>query len=147
MDNVINDYQKWKQQGEALRVQARQAMEARFRQLLSEAAQIAQEYHADFGGALKPPPASTAFRFKAAARGKAKKAAKPASKTPASKTPAPPPPAAPAKPNPKVASLEKRLATARRKLDGAKAAGGPTKNLEDRVYEIEDDLRLATEGA
>jgi hypothetical protein len=49
---------------------------------------IAEEYRADFGGALKPPPAVTAFRYKAAA--------------------------------------------------------APTKNLEDKVYEIEDDLRLAT---
>ena len=52
MSDVINEYQKWKQQGEDLRVQARHAMEARFRELLTEAAQIAEEYRAP-----KTPPA------------------------------------------------------------------------------------------
>ena len=34
MPDVINEYQKWKQQGEDLRVQAKHAMEIRFRDLL-----------------------------------------------------------------------------------------------------------------
>jgi hypothetical protein len=42
-----------------------------------------------------------------------------------------------------VARLQKRLETVKEKLEAAKAAGAPTKNLEDKVYEIEDDLRLA----
>ena len=46
MADVISDYQKWKQQGENLKTQAKQAMEARFRELLSEAATIAEEYRA-----------------------------------------------------------------------------------------------------
>jgi len=144
MDNVISEYQKWKQQGEQLRAQARHAMENRFRELLSEAVRIAQEYHADFGGALKPPPPVTAFRFKAGARPKAKKAAKKAAvPAPVAVKVQPPPP----KPDPKVAALEKRLAAARKKLAAAQAAGAPAKNLEDKVYEIEDDLRLATQGS
>jgi hypothetical protein len=32
---------------------------------------------------------------------------------------------------------------AKKKLDDAKAAGSPTRKLEDRIYEIEDELRLA----
>src|ERR1039457_4450992 len=75
MPDVINEYQKWKQQGEDLRVQAKLAMETRFRDLLSEAVHIAEEYRADFGAALKPPPAVTAFRYKASAKLKSKKAA------------------------------------------------------------------------
>jgi hypothetical protein len=143
MDNVITEYQKWKQQGEALRAQARHAMESRFRELLTEAARIAQEYHADFGGSLKPPPPVTAFRFKAgAAKGKPKKAAV----KPKAETSAPPPPPL-AKPDPKVAGIEKKLAAARKKLDAARAGGAPTRNIEDRIYELEDDLRLATQGA
>ena len=59
----ISEYQKWKQQGESLRAQAKQAMEGRFRDLLTE------------------------------------------------------------------------------------AAGKPTKNLEDQLYEVEDDLRLAGQAA
>lgn len=40
MSDIITDYQKWKRQGEDLRVQAKQATEARFRELLSEEVQI-----------------------------------------------------------------------------------------------------------
>jgi hypothetical protein len=78
MDNVISEYQKWKQHGESLRAQAKQAMETSFRDLLLQAARIAQEYHADFGTTLKPPPSITAFRYKAGAKGgsKAKKLVK-----------------------------------------------------------------------
>ncbi len=135
INDVISEYQKWKQQGEDLRAQAREAMESRFRELLAEAAQIAQEYRNDFGAPPKTPPGVTAFRYKAGgkARAKAKKAARPKA----------PEPAPAAKPDRKTAGLHKRLENARKKLEQARAAGTPTKNLEDRVYEIEDELRLA----
>ena len=139
MPDVITEYQKWKQQGEDLRVQARQAMETRFRDLLTEAVQIAEMYKADFGPALKPPPAVTAFRYKAAAKGKAKKTVKPAAKPAMVATPS----ASPAKVNPKVAGLQKKLAAARKKLEDAKAGGATTRPYEDKVYELEDELRLA----
>ena len=58
MSDVISEYVRWKQKGEALRAKARQAMEARFRDLLLEAVNIAEDYKADFGGTLKPPPRS-----------------------------------------------------------------------------------------
>jgi hypothetical protein len=142
MSDVISEYQKWKQQGAELRVQAKQAMESRFRELLAEAMRLAEEYRADFGGALKPALPVTSFRYKASAH-KAKKAAKKVAPVkPAAKVE--PPPAA--KPNPKVAGLQKRLATAKKKLDDAKAAGAVTRLLEDKVYEIEDELRLAGIG-
>jgi hypothetical protein len=145
MADVISDYQKWKQQGENLKTQAKQAMESRFRELLSEAAALAEEYRADFGSPLKPPLQITAFRYKASGRSKSKKAAKP----PAAKAPAESarPKADAPKPDPKVANLQKRLATAKKKLDDAKAEGAPTRALEDRVYEIEDALRLAGQPA
>ncbi len=141
MPDVINEYQKWKQQGEDLRVQAKHAMETRFRDLLSEAVHIAEEYRTDFGAALKPPPAVTAFRYKASARPKAKKAA--AKAKPAAPKPEPSPAV---KPNPKVAGLQKRLATAKKKLEDAKAGGATTRPYEDKVYEIEDELRLALQA-
>ena len=141
MPDIINEYQKWKQQGEDLRVQAKHAMENRFRDLLAEAVQIAEEYRTDFGAALKPPPAVTAFRYKASAKLKAKKPAGKA--TPAASKPEPP---AAAKPNPKVAGLQKRLATAKKKLEDAKAGGATTRPYEDKVYEIEDELRLALQA-
>ena len=140
MNDVISEYQKWKQQGEDLRTQAREAMETRFRELLSEAARIAQEFRNDFGAPPKPPAGVTVFRYKAGGKTKAK-AKKAAAKPP--KRPEPPPP--PAKPDRKTAGLQKRLDNARKKLEQARAGSAPTKNLEDRVYEIEDELRLATQ--
>src|ERR1700679_3280089 len=77
MNNIISEYQKWKQQGEDLRVQAKQAMERRFRELVFEAVQIAEEYRSDFGAPLKPPPGITSFRYKPSGRLKPKKAQKP----------------------------------------------------------------------
>src|SRR5882757_3054947 len=113
MNDVITDYQRWKQQGEDLRVQAKQAMESRFRELLAEAVRIAEEYRADFGGPLKPVSPVTAFRYKASAKAKAKKGGKPpkaGEKAPRAEQPAPKA-GPPAKPSPKVVGLQKRLAT------------------------------------
>ena len=144
MNDVITEYQKWKQQGEALRTQARQAMESRFRELLAEAVHIAEEYRADFGAPLKAPPPVTAFRYKSSGKGRPKKpGVKPKAEAREEKPAARPEPPAAAKPNPKIAALEKRLAAARKKLDEAKAAGKPTRPLEDRIYETEDELRLS----
>ena len=104
-------------------------MEVRFKELLTEAAHIAADYQADFGGTLKPPPQITAFRVKAGAKSKPKAAAVDVKPKPVS--------------GPKVAALEKKLAGAKKKLETVKAAGGSTKGLEDKVYELEDELRLA----
>jgi hypothetical protein len=136
MDQVIEEYQKWKQQGQSLRGQAKQAMEGRFRDLLTEAARLAAEYQQDFGAVLKPPPQITAFRYKAANI----KAKRPGANAPKS---APPKAEAPKPENPKLAPLEKRLAQTKLKLEAAKTAGKPTRNLEDKIYEIEDAIRLA----
>jgi hypothetical protein len=145
MSDVISDYQRWKQQGEDLRVKAKQAMESRFRDLLAEAVRIAEEYRADFGAPLKPASPVTAFRYKASAKSKAKKTAK--TKVAAKEErPAPRAEQPPSKPSPKMAGLQKRLATARKKLEEAKTAGTPTRVLEDKIYEIEDDLRLAAQA-
>jgi hypothetical protein len=141
MSDVISEYQKWKQQGDDLRLKAKQAMESRFRELLVEAAQIAEEYRADFGSVLKPPPSVSAFRYKVHAKTKAKKSAKQKIATRAENHP----PTPPEKANPKLAAIQKRLATAKRKLEEAKTAGKATRPLEDKIYEIEDELRLANQ--
>ena len=140
MTDVISQYQKWKEQGESLRSQAKQAMESRFRELLAEAVQIAEEYRADFGGPLKPASPVTMFRYKASAKPKGKKVVKKAA-------PNPPAAAAPpaAKPDAKIDRLQKRLTTAKKKLDAAKADNKPTRKIEDEIYEMEDELRLATQ--
>lgn len=114
-------------------------MESRFRELLAEAAQIAEEYRMDFGTVLKPPSAVTVFRYKAHAKAKAKKAVR-------QKThPVPAPAPAPEKVNPKLAPIQKRLTTAKRKLEEARTAGKATRPIEDRIYELEDELRLANQ--
>ena len=144
MPDVISEYQKWKQQGENIRAQAKEAMETRFRELLAEAASIAEEYRRDFGAPLKPPPPVTAFRYKSPGKPKAKKTAKP----PAGKPSAPPrPEPPPAKADPKITRLQQRIATTKKKLEDAKSAGSPTRSLEDRLYELEDELRLANASA
>jgi hypothetical protein len=129
--DAISEYQKWKQQGASLRTQAKQAMEGRFRELLTEAAEIAQEYQRDFGAALKPPAPITTFRYKAGAA--AKKKAKPGT-TKAAAVPSA---------DPQVVAMEKRRGQIQKKLEAAKAAGKGTKNFEDQLYEVEDELRLA----
>lgn len=136
MSDAISEYQRWKQQGQDLRSNAKQAIELRFRELLTEAIHLAEEYKADFGKALTPPPSITSFRYKAGAK-------RPVHKAAVKKAAAPVKPASKAKPDPAIAALTKRLAGAKAKLEAAKVAGTPTKNLEDKVYELEDDLRLA----
>jgi hypothetical protein len=143
MSDVISEYQKWKQQGDDLRLRAKHAMESRFRELLIEAVQISGEYRADFGSVLKPPSSVTSFRYKADVKKKAaktKSAAKPERVEPKAE-PAPP------KPSRKIIGLQTRLATAKRKLEEAKAAGSATRALDDKIYEIEDELRLALQPA
>jgi len=132
MSDPIAEYLQWKKQGGDLRAKAKQAIEARFRELLTEAAHLAEEYRADFGVALALPAAVTSFKFKAGAKKAVKKAL--------------PKPEPVKVADPKVVALERQLAAARKKLDAAKAKGAGTKNLEDRVYELEDDLRLATQS-
>ncbi len=141
MSDVISEYQKWKQQGDDLRVQAKQAMESRFRELLAEAARIAEEYRADFGSVLKPPSTVAVFRYKAHAKAKTKKASKQKAPQPSDSAPSP----TAEKVNPKLAAIHKRLAAARRKLESARAAGKATRPLEDKIYEMEDELRLANQ--
>ena len=132
MSDPISEYQRWKQQGQGLRSNAKQAIELRFRELLTEAIQLAEEYKADFGKALTPPPSITSFRYKPGGK-------RPAAKSAVKKAVAP----VVKKVDPAIAALNKKLAGARAKLEAAKVAGTPTKNLEDKVYELEDDLRLA----
>mgnify|MGYP000948615054 CR=1 FL=1 len=75
MSDPIAEYQQWKKQGGDLRTRARQAMEARFRELLTEAVHLAEEYRADFGVPLAPPAVVTAFKFKAGGKKVVKKSA------------------------------------------------------------------------
>ena len=146
MDSVITEYQKWKEQGESLRAKAMLAMESRFHEILTEAVEIAHLYRQDFGAPLKPPTVVTAFKFKSNVKAKTKKpAAKPAkTPAPAAKVERPDAPKAETKAdNPQLTSMRKRLEQTKKKLDAARAAGQNTKNLDDKIYELEDTIHLA----
>jgi flavorubredoxin len=45
----------------------------------------------------------------------------------------------------KIAVVEKRLASQKKKLEQALATGKTEKPIKDRIYELEDELRLARE--
>ena len=144
MSDPISEYLQWKKQGGELRARAKQAIEVRFRELLTEAAQLAEAYKEDFGTKLALPAQVTSFQFKAGGKKPVKKTA--ATGKPAASVPAAAPVVAAPKPDPKIVALEKQLTAVRKKLEAAPAKGASTKNLEDRIYELEDDLRLATQS-
>ena len=110
-------------------------MESRFRELLTEAVKVAEEYHADFRATLKPPVVVTAFRYKS---GKAKKPA-PLSKQAARVAVAAPPPAKRTRRSPRFRNSRRRGRSWMR----PRRRANRRRDLDDRIYEIEDALRLA----
>ena len=125
-NTTIDQYREAKAAYQKLHNQAKKELIARFNQLSAELFLIQRELKEDFGHKISIP-----------AKGKAVKSARPA----AVKTVAPP-----AAPNPKIAVLEKRLAAEKAKLEKTVAAGKPTKAIQDRIYEVEDELRLTREA-
>lgn len=123
MANTLEQYREARQSWMKLRNQARKELIARFHQVSAELLQIQKELLEDFGEKVTIPV-------------KPKKAAKPV------KAAAPAPVEKPVE-KPEVVALRKKLAAQQKKLAETQAAGKPTKAIEDRIYEIEDDLRLA----
>jgi hypothetical protein len=119
MNSTIDQYREAKATYEKLHNQARKELIARFHQLAAELLQIQRELKEDFGHKMVIP-----VKGKAAAR---------------------PKPAPATTPNPQIAVLEKRVAAERAKLQKAVAAGKPEKVIQDRIYELEDELRLTRE--
>ena len=119
MTNTIDQYREAKATYEKLHNQAKKELIARFNQLASELLQIQRELKDDFGHKLVIPT-----------KGK----------------PARPKPAAAAAPNPQVAILQRKVAVEKAKLEKAAAAGKPEKAIQDRIYELEDELRLSKEA-
>ncbi len=119
---TIDQYRDAKTTYEKLRNQAKKELIARYQELANELLLVQQELREDFGHKVTMPAK--------AKNGHAKKAV------------------APAKPglaatSPQVAAIEKKLAAQRKKLAEAQAAHKPAKPIEDRIYELEDELRLA----
>ena len=133
MSTTIDQYREAKNNYLKLRNQAKKELIARFNELATELLQLQRELLEDFGEKIAMPSKSS--------KGKPAKPSRPAVKT----EPASPPQPVPAAPSPKIVALEKQLEKHRKKLSETQAAGKPTKVMEDRIYELEDDLRLLKE--
>jgi hypothetical protein len=132
MSTTIDQYREAKNSYLKLRNQAKKELIARFNELATELLQLQRELLEDFGEKIAMP-----------SKGAKGKAVKRAASKPEAKAEAAPP--APAAPSPQVTALEKQLDKHRKKLAEIRAAGKPTKVAEDRVYELEDELRLLKE--
>jgi hypothetical protein len=119
---TIDQYRDAKTTYEKLRGQAKKELLARYQELANELLLIQQELREDFAHKVTMPAK--------AKNGHGKKVAAPMK-------------AETAPSSPQVASIEKRLAIQRKKLADAQAANKPLKPIEDRIYELEDELRLA----
>lgn len=123
MPNTVDAYREAKMTYLRLRDQAKKDLLAQFHQLANQLFQIQKELREDFGYKVAIPtkPKST--------RGK--------------KTAAPVVKAVVTMPSPKIAAVEKKIALQTRKLDELTKAGKATQAIKDKLYELEDELRLA----
>jgi hypothetical protein len=126
MSTTLEQYRDAKNSYLKLRNQAKKELVARFHALASELLQIQKELLEDFGEKIAIPS----------------KPKKPQPRPSAAPAPMPEAAAEPAAPTPKMKALQKQLERLRQKLADTKTAGKPTKAVEDRIYEIEDELQL-----
>jgi hypothetical protein len=126
MQNTIDQYREAKAAYQKLHNQAKKELIIRFHQLSAELLLIQRELKDDFGHKVTIPT-----------KGKVTRAAAPPAIAKE--------PATVAVPNPKIAVLEKRLVAEKLKLEKAVAGGKPEKPIKDRIYELEDELRLSKE--
>ncbi|HMF75893.1 MAG TPA: hypothetical protein VK604_09560 [Bryobacteraceae bacterium] len=127
MSSTIEQYREAKAQYLKLRNQAKKDLVTRFHALSNELLQVQRELLEDFGEKISMPAKSKKTRPQKSA-----------------KLPEPKPAAAP--PSPKVIGIERQLDKLKKKLAETQAAGKPVKAIEDRIYELEDELRLAQAG-
>lgn len=133
MATTIEQYREAKATYEKLHNQAKKDLLARFQELANELLQVQKELKKDFATKVAIPSKRKPVRRSGKTTGSVVKTAAP-QRAPAA-----------APPNPAVARAEKKLATQRRKLDEAVKAGQDPKAIKDRIYELEDELRLAKE--
>jgi Zn-dependent peptidase ImmA (M78 family) len=124
MSNTIDQYREAKATYQKLHSQAKRELVARFNQLAAELLQIQRELKEDFGHKATMPAKTKSARVARTVPSKALESSPP---------------------NPKIAVVEKQLAIQKKKLEQALAAGKPDKPIKDRIYELEDELRLARE--
>jgi|SRR3954471_16080090 hypothetical protein len=126
MPNTIDQYREAKDAYLKLRSQAKKELISRFNELANELLRVQKELRDDFGVKISLPT-----------KAKNSRPAKGSATPPAQQPPAPE--------SPKVVALEKKVAAEKKKLDQAIASGKADKSIRDRIYELEDELRLARE--
>ncbi len=121
MPTTIDQYREAKSQYLKLRNQAKKELIARFHELSGELLRVQRELLEDFGEkiAISNKPKKTRS-----------KAVVPAAEPETSPEPA------------KVAAIQKLIERQKKKLADTQAANKPTKTVQDRLYELEDELRL-----
>ena len=124
MSTSLDQYRAAKADYLKLRNQAKKELIARFNELANELLGIQRELLEDFGEKVAMPS-------------KPKK--KPAATTASAVS-------SPAPNEKKIAAVQKQIDAQKKKLSDLQTAGKPTKTVEDRIYELEDELRLAREG-
>jgi len=131
MSTTIDQYRDAKNSYLKLRTQAKKELIARFNELATELLQLQRELLEDFGEKIALPTKSSKIKAPKAPRPAAKVVEAPATQ--------------PAASSPKITALEKQIEKHKKKLAETQTAGKPVKVLEDRIYELEDDLRLLKE--
>ncbi len=126
MPSTIDQYREAKTSYLKLRNQAKKELLARFNDLAGQLLQLQRELLEDFGEKVAIPSRPKKFVAK---RGKT--------------VSAPPVVEPPRPPSPKVKAIERQLEAQRKKLEALRGASKPTKTVDDRIYELEDELRLA----
>ena len=126
MANTLEQYRQAKQDIQKLHGAAKKELIARFNELANELLSVQKELKEEFGLKLTVPSKPKGRSVKAPV-GSVKEVAQPA---PVSR---------------EIAALERKLAVQKHKLEEAVKAGKPEKALKDRLYELEDELRLAKE--
>jgi hypothetical protein len=132
MSTTIDQYREAKNNYLKLRNQAKKELIARFNELAGELLHLQRELLEDFGEKIAMPSKAK----KPSTAKTTKVASKPAPE------PLVPPPTAPTAP---MVALQKQVEKQKKKLSDTQAAGKPAKVIEDRLYELEDELRLLKE--
>ena len=122
MSTSLDQYRAAKADYLKLRNQAKKELIARFNELANELLSIQRELLEDFGEKVSVP-------------------SKPKKKS--AGTAAAAPSVAPS--DGRVAVIQKKIDGQKKKLADLQAGSKPTKPVEDRIYELEDELRLARE--
>lgn len=125
MPSALEQYRSAKSDYLKLRTQARKELISRFHELANELLRIQGELLEDFGEKVQLPAKPKRLKLKSSAKTEVQTVS------------------AAEAPSAKIVAIQKRLDVQKKKLAEAKAAGKSAKPVEDRIYELEDELRLA----